>query len=199
MPRFAFEKFPEADDTLGYQMKSVGEVMAIGRNFKESLQKALRGMESGAAGLGPSHARDYGYDADLPKVLEELARPNRDRMFQLRKAFQAGATVEQLFQTTAVDPWFLRHLRDLVAQEKALWMRRSAASALMSSMPRNGMVFLINNWRLLFAASEDDVRAKRWELEIHPVFKQVDTCAAEFEAITPYYYSSYDNECEAVP
>ena len=120
VPRFAFEKFPEADDTLGYQMKSVGEVMAIGRNFKESLQKALRGMESGAAGLGPSHARDYGYELDLPKVLEELARPNRDRMFQLRKAFQAGATVEQLFQTTAVDPWFLRHLRDLVAQEKAL-------------------------------------------------------------------------------
>jgi carbamoyl-phosphate synthase large subunit len=196
IPRFAFEKFGEADDTLGYQMKSVGEVMAIGRTFQESFQKALRGLEIGAPGFGPRRAGDEGDPARKDEYLQQAERPTAGRLFQLRHALQAGATVEELFASTRIDPWFLRHLEAIVRRETALraaGMAGTDADALRAAK-RAG--FSDRHLAALWNAKEEAVRAHRQGLGIRPVYKLVDTCAAEFAAFTPYYYSTYESESE---
>jgi carbamoyl-phosphate synthase large subunit len=197
VPRFAFEKFSEADDTLGYQMKSVGEVMAIGRTFRESLQKALRGLENGATGLGPRSATDFGDPARKGEYLSQSARPNQDRLFQVRLAMQAGASDDELVKATAIDPWFIRHVRAIVNHEReleSLGMTAIDAERLLAAK-RDG--FSDRQLAVLWNTSEDVVRGRRWQIGIRPVFKLVDTCAAEFAALTPYYYSTYEQESEA--
>ncbi|MDA3960756.1 MAG: carbamoyl-phosphate synthase large subunit [Planctomycetota bacterium] len=197
IPRFAFEKFPEADDTLGYQMKSVGEVMAIGRTQRESLQKALRGLEIGANGLGPQHIDDDPNPGDKNRLLTALETPTAARIFTLRHAMLAGATDEELFEATKIDPWFLLQVRTIVEHELHLKGRKIGELSFddMRAAKRDG--FSDRQLAVLTGSSEKDVRDRRWELDVHPVFKLVDTCAAEFAAITPYYYSTYEDECEA--
>ncbi len=196
VPRFTFEKFPDADDTLGYQMKSVGEVMAIGRTFRESLQKALRGLETGYCGFGPKKADDYADPAKKAEYLKLISRPHASRLYQIRLAFLAGATIEEVQAATFIDPWFLRNLEKIVHHEnqlRALGMARCTAAELLAAK-RDG--FSDKQLGLLWNASEDAVRDLRTRFAIHPAFKQVDTCAAEFTAFTPYYYSTYEAESE---
>jgi carbamoyl-phosphate synthase large subunit len=197
LPRFAFEKFSEADDTLGYQMKSVGEVMAIGRTFRESLQKALRGLETGASGLGPRKAGDIGEPARKDEYLKAIARPTSARLFQLRLAMQAGASDDEIHAACAIDRWFLRHLRVLVEHEDRLRGLGLAGcdAASFRAAKRDG--FSDRQLGLIWGTGEEAVRAERERLGLHPVYKLVDTCAAEFAAFTPYYYSTYEDECEA--
>ena len=199
VPRFAFEKFTEADDTLGYQMKSVGEVMAIGRTFRESLQKALRGLEIGANGLGPRNSEDVADGARKAELLALIARPTSHRLFQVRLAMLAGATVEEIAGATGIDPWFLRHIAAIVAHELALRAMGSDVEDIpleaMRAAKSDG--FSDRQLAVLWRSSEAAVRTRRWLLGVHPVYKLVDTCAAEFAAFTPYYYSTYEQECEA--
>ncbi len=197
IPRFAFEKFSEADDTLGYQMKSVGEVMAIGRTFRESLQKALRGLEIGANGLGPKNAADVGFAIEKQELLTQISRPTSHRIFGVRLAMQAGATDAEITAATFIDPWFVRHLRTIVEHEaliKELGMARCDVDA-MRRAKRDG--FSDKQLAVLWNASEEAVRELRWRQGVHPAYKLVDTCAAEFTAYTPYYYSAYEDESEA--
>ncbi|MBA3684567.1 MAG: carbamoyl-phosphate synthase large subunit [Planctomycetes bacterium] len=197
IPRFAFEKFAEADDTLGYQMKSVGEVMAIGRTFRESLQKALRGLENGAVGLGPRDAEDYADPARKTEYLAQLARPNQNRLFQLRHAMQAGATDDEIVAASFIDPWFVRHLRAIVSRERDLESAGMIGTSIeqLRAAKRDG--FSDRQLAVLWNTSEEAVRQLRWKHAMRPVFKSVDTCAAEFTAFTPYYYSTYEDENEA--
>ena len=197
VPRFTFEKFPDADDTLGYQMKSVGEVMAIGRTFRESLQKALRGMETGTTGFGPKNAQDFADPAKKDEYLKATIRPTAQRLLNVRLALQAGNTVEELCAATKIDPWFMRNLADIVAHEgrlRTLGMSRATPEDLYRAK-RDG--FGDKQLGLLWNASEDAVREMRHRMGIRPVYKLVDTCAAEFQAFTPYYYSTYEQESEA--
>ncbi len=196
IPRFTFEKFIEADDTLGYQMKSVGEVMAIGRTFRESLQKALRGLEIGASGLGPRNAADLAGPERKAELLKAVTRPTSSRIFQIRLAMLAGASDDELHAATSIDPWFLRHLRALVDHERALSALSLAGCtrAQMRLAKRDG--FSDRQLAVLWSCSEEAVRTARWALGVRPAFKLVDTCAAEFAAFTPYYYSSYEDESE---
>ena len=197
IPRFNFEKFAAADPVLTTQMKSVGEVMAIGRNFQESVQKALRGLETDSNGFDPKLNPE---DGDLrQQVLESLAAPGPDRIWVIGDAFRAGMTVDELYQLTKVDRWFLVQIEDLINEEKAL--QTSTFSALtydsLYRLKRKG--FSDARLAQLLGVKEADVRGKRHELNIHPVYKRVDTCAAEFATSTAYMYSSYDEECEAQP
>ncbi|HEX4607208.1 MAG TPA: carbamoyl-phosphate synthase large subunit, partial [Urbifossiella sp.] len=195
VPRFAFEKFPEADPVLTTQMKSVGETMAIGRTFKESLQKALRGLEVGRFGLGCDRRDRWGSD-DPPtpeEVAQKLARPNSERVWYVRYALKAGMSLDDLHQRTRIDPWFLREIADLVAVEDELLALGSLAAvtpAVMLKAKQHGFVDrqLANMWN----CPEAEVRRARKEFGVEAVFKSVDTCAAEFEAYTPYYYSTYE-------
>jgi carbamoyl-phosphate synthase large subunit len=188
VPRFAFEKFPGADSELGPQMKSVGEVMAIGRTFKESLGKALRSMEIGRWGL---------LDLDRPGTLEDLkravVRPGPDRLWQLAEAMRLGLGEAEAFALTKIDPWFLRHLGEIIAEDEAA--RADGASGLLDRDKlerRKRLGFSDRRLMKLAGVSEDDVRKARLGFGIRPVFKRVDTCAAEFEAQTPYLYSTYE-------
>ncbi|WP_111658106.1 carbamoyl-phosphate synthase large subunit [Isoalcanivorax indicus] len=197
IPRFNFEKFAAADPVLTTQMKSVGEVMAIGRNFQESVQKALRGLETDSNGFDPKLNPE---DGDLrQQVIESLAAPGPDRIWVIGDAFRAGMTVDELYQLTKVDRWFLVQIEDLVKEEQAL------AQSTFSALTRDSLYRLkrkgFSDARLaqLLGVKEGDVRGKRHELDIHPVYKRVDTCAAEFATSTAYMYSSYDEECEAQP
>jgi len=201
IPRFTFEKFPNADDTLTTQMKSVGEAMAIGRTFKESLQKALRSLETGSYGfeervdLSPA-ARE----ASLEKIRVNLARPNSARLWAIADAFRAGLTEDEIYKLSAIDPWFLRQIAEIVEFEAGL--RAAAASGGMSAeMLREAKALGFSDRRLaaLTGVKEPEVRNRRAAENIRPVYKLVDTCAAEFEAYTPYMYSTYDQECEARP
>ena len=196
IPRFAFEKFPGASSTLGTQMKSVGEVMAIGGTFKEAFQKGLRGLEIGAKGFFLKGVSDSGLTgADLDA---EMARPSPDRLFHVRAAFDQGRTIENIHAVTAIDPWFLDQLQQIVDEEKTI-----AKGGLADSAPAwlHAKQLGFSDARIgdLTDVSEEDVRAKRQELGVTPVYKRVDTCAAEFESHTPYLYSTYENECEADP
>ena len=182
IPRFAFEKFPEADARLGVQMKSVGEAMAIGRTFRESLQKAIRSLEVDAFGL------EWGDPS--PDALRE---PGPGRLWGVAQALRDGQSIEQVHAQTAIDPWFLYHLREIVRGEERI---RSGSFDLRRAK-RDG--FSDRRIAELCGRSEDEVRAERHEAGIRPVFKRVDTCGAEFEAHTPYLYSSYEDECEADP
>ncbi|AJD49721.1 carbamoyl phosphate synthase large subunit [Isoalcanivorax pacificus W11-5] len=197
IPRFNFEKFAAADPVLTTQMKSVGEVMAIGRNFQESLHKALRGLETDSCGFDPKLDPENG---DLrQQVIESLASPGPDRIWVLGDAFRAGLTVDELFRLTKIDRWFLVQIEDLVRDEQRL------AASTFTELDRDGLYRLkrkgFSDMRLahLLGVKEADVRGKRHELNIRPVYKRVDTCAAEFATSTAYMYSSYDEECEAQP
>jgi carbamoyl-phosphate synthase large subunit len=192
IPRFAFEKFPQADSRLTTQMKSVGEVMAIGRTFQESMQKALRGLETGIDGFDEM-------TADRELIEAELADAGPDRILFLADALRIGMSLEEVQQLTRIDPWFLAQIEDIIRQEKALAGKR------VGDMDRNTLLTLkragFSDRRLakLLNATQDAVRAKRWELGVRPVYKRVDTCAAEFDTRTAYMYSTYEEECESRP
>ncbi|MEM9798851.1 MAG: carbamoyl-phosphate synthase large subunit, partial [Planctomycetota bacterium] len=195
MPRFAFEKFPSADPTLTTQMKSVGETMAIGRTFKESLQKALRGLETGLPGFGLDPKRTV--ESIDPAAKEALSRnlrvPNAERIVHVRTAFRSGWSLDEIFEATAIDPWFLENMRQLVEFEQEL-----AGSLLDESLLRRAKEYGYTDAQIAVAvgATAEAIRARRDEFGISPVYKLVDTCAAEFEAATPYYYSTYEDESE---
>jgi carbamoyl-phosphate synthase large subunit len=199
VPRFTFEKFPQADPVLTTQMKSVGEAMAIGRTFKEAMQKALRSLETGRAGLGadgkdgPPLAADGSLDEE---ALENRIRvPTADRIFSLRHALLAGWSIERIHELTGIDPWFLRGLAKITAEEKNC--PKALADVPWRKMKRHGFSDRQIAW--LTGAPEEEVRKARTEAGIEPTYRLVDTCAAEFEAYTPYYYSTYGDEDETRP
>jgi carbamoyl-phosphate synthase large subunit len=195
VPRFNFEKFPDADPTLTTQMKSVGETMAIGRTFKESLQKALRGLEVGRFGLGNDRLDRWGTDRQpsLDEIRAKLSTPNWERIWYLRYAFLAGLSLDEVFGLTKIDRWFLRNIQELIAVEQELAGCGGIAAVttdLMLTAKQHG--FSDRQLSNLWATTDNDVRAKRKAMGVEAVFKSVDTCAAEFEAYTPYYYSTYE-------
>ncbi|HJW23299.1 MAG TPA: carbamoyl-phosphate synthase large subunit [Rhodocyclaceae bacterium] len=192
VPRFAFEKFPQADSTLTTQMKSVGEVMAIGRTFQESLQKALRGLEVGVDGFNLK-------SVDPEAIDEQLARPSPDRLWYVADAFGVGMSVEKVFELTKIDPWFLVQIKEIVDLELAIEERSldSLTADELRYLKRKG--FADRRLAYLTKASESAVRERRHALGVRPVYKRVDTCAAEFATGTAYMYSTYEEECEASP
>ena len=195
VPRFNFEKFPEADSTLTTQMKSVGETMAIGRTFKESLQKALRGLEVGRFGLGCDRLDRWGTSnaPSLDEISTKLATPNAERIWFIRYGFKAGLTVEDIQQRTRIDPWFLTQIQELVQVEEELaWIPSLDHADFNTLLKAKQYGFVDRQLANLWHSNELEVRRKRKELGIVAVFKLVDTCAAEFEAYTPYYYSTYE-------
>jgi carbamoyl-phosphate synthase large subunit len=220
VPRFAFEKFPEADPTLTTQMKSVGETMAIGSTFKESFQKALRGLEVGSDGFGCDRLDLWGTDAQPSEdeIIAKLSKPGAERVWYIRYAFKSGLSIQRVFELTGIDPWFLDNLHEIVETEEAL--RAIAASPEDSTIPgalwvpqlatlgalsddmlraakRQG--FSDRQLGCIFGHAEMEVREERLRRGIRATFKSVDTCAAEFEAYTPYYYSTYEDEDEVPP
>ncbi len=200
VPRFAFEKFPDADSTLGSQMKSVGEAMAIGRTFKEAFQKALRSTEEGCVGLGLNR-RDpmlHGSPPSREEIAERLGRPNSQRIPYLRYALRSGLGTDEVQRLTGIDPWFLAQLEELRFTEDELRACASLAGVsddLLRRAKREG--FSDAQLSVLYGVDEPAVRADRIARGILPTYKLVDTCAAEFEAQTPYYYSTWEDECEA--
>jgi len=192
IPRFAFEKFPQANDRLTTQMKSVGEVMAIGRTFQESLQKALRGLETGVDGLDEK-------SIDEDEIKAEMGNPGAERLWFVADAFRIGMSFEEIQRASKIDPWFLAQIEDLVKQEQAI------NGCDLASLDRDGLFVLKRNGfsdrRLakLLRTDQHQVRARRWDLDVHPVYKRVDTCAAEFATSTAYLYSTYEEECESLP
>ncbi len=192
IPRFAFEKFPQADSRLTTQMKSVGEVMAIGRTFKESFQKALRGLEVGVDGLDE-------ISADLDRIRKELGEPGPERIWYVGDAFRQGLSVEEVFDLTKIDPWFLVQIEDIVKREQALIGRNLADldRDMLFQLKRCG--FSDRRLAKLLNTDQHAVRAYRQALNMRPVYKRVDTCAAEFATNTAYMYSTYEEECEAQP
>jgi carbamoyl-phosphate synthase large subunit len=202
IPRFAFEKFPEADKTLMTQMKSVGETMAIGRTFKESFQKALRGLEIGTFGFG-SDGKDLWYGEDRPSrddIRAKLATPNEDRVIYLRYAFKSGMTLEEIFELTFIDPWFLNQLKQIIDLEdrmRAIEKLSDVSDELLLTAKQNG--FSDRQLATIWNLSDLEVREERINRGIRATFKSVDTCAAEFEAYTPYFYSTYEQEDETPP
>ncbi|MYE10476.1 MAG: carbamoyl-phosphate synthase large subunit, partial [Gammaproteobacteria bacterium] len=196
VPRFTFEKFSQVSDRITTQMKSVGEVMAIGRTFKESFQKALRGLETGMTGLNPVLSGDTAEERER-RLARELSSPGADRIWYVADAFRGGATVEDLFDATAIDPWFLAQIEDLVASEASVTSLEDLTAETLWRLKRDG--FSDERLAELAGCEEDAVRARRLELGVKPAFKRVDTCAAEFPASTAYLYSTYEEECEAEP
>ena len=197
IPRFAFEKFNQADQTLTTQMKSVGEVMAIGRTFQESMQKALRGLEVGVSGFDP--LLDVS-DEDHSKVLyNQLAEAGPDRIWYLADAFRQSMSLDEIFKITKIDPWFLAQIQDLVAEESALknTSLSNVDEKLLYRLKRKG--FSDKRLADILKCSETEVRERRHQFNLHPVYKRVDTCAAEFSTETAYMYSTYEEECEAEP
>jgi carbamoyl-phosphate synthase large subunit len=192
VPRFAFEKFKQADDRLTTQMKSVGEVMAIGRTFQESLQKALRGLEVGVDGFNLK-------TVDPEKISDELAYPRAERLWYVADAFGVGMTLEEVYSHTKIDRWFLAQIKEIVDLELKLDKRtlESITPAELRELKRKG--FSDRRLAYLLKLTETDVRARRHADGIRPVYKRVDTCAAEFATRTAYMYSTYEEECEAEP
>ncbi len=192
IPRFAFEKFPQANDRLTTQMKSVGEVMAMGRTFQESFQKALRGLETGKDGLD-----EITDDAD--EIEAELGDPGPDRIWYVADAFRNGFDFETIRSLSEIDPWFLVQIEDLVNQEKALFGKNLSTLSFeeMRKLKRSG--FSDRRLARLLGCTQDEVRKKRWGMKLHPVYKRVDTCAGEFDTRTAYLYSTYEEECESRP
>ena len=192
VPRFAFEKFPLADAHLTTQMKSVGEVMAIGRTFQESFLKALRGLEVGVDGMNEK-------TTDRERIEEELGEPGPERIWYVGDAFAQGFTVEEVHQLTHIDPWFLYQIEEIVQIELALEKKTLADldEELLFGLKRNG--FSDRRLAYLLDTTETEIRKLRHALNVRPVYKRVDTCAAEFNTTTSYFYSTYEKECEAAP
>ncbi|MDD2580754.1 MAG: carbamoyl-phosphate synthase large subunit [Desulfuromonadaceae bacterium] len=205
IPRFTFEKFPAADATLTTQMKSVGEVMSIGRTFKESFQKAIRSLEIGVSGFDSrmfelgSETRRALTGKEQQLLLEKLRVPNADRLWYIGDALRSGMSVAEIQKHTAIDPWFLHNIRQIIEKEDEL--KSLALAEVSSSVLREAKKYGFSDKFLskLWKCSEDDVRELRWRLGVRPVYKRVDTCAAEFVAYTPYMYSTYEEECESAP
>ncbi|WBA17528.1 carbamoyl-phosphate synthase large subunit [Salinivibrio kushneri] len=197
IPRFNFEKFAGANDRLTTQMKSVGEVMAIGRNQQESLQKALRGLEVGAAGFDEMVNLDD--DTALTEIRHELKEPGAERIWYIADAFRAGMSVDGVFNLTNIDRWFLVQIEDIVKHEQQVREQGFAGlnKAALRQLKRKG--FSDARLAALLGVSEIEVRKLRDKFQIHPVYKRVDTCAAEFSSDTAYMYSTYDEECESQP
>jgi len=199
IPRFTFEKFPDADTTLTSSMKSVGEAMAIGRTFKESLQKALRSLEIGSRGFGGGgkHGGDELLDRKI--LAARLGTPNAERIFYIRYAFLAGLGVEEIFDLTKIDPWFLHQLREIFEMEQEL--KNFSLATLDPALLRRAKQFGFSDAQLAHLLKSDlaTVRAHRKQVGVNTTYRLVDTCAAEFEAFTPYYYSSYGDENEIIP
>ena len=191
-PRWAFEKFPEADQTLTTQMKSVGEVMAIGRSFKEALQKAVRSLEQDRWGLALDRPV-----ADLDELRQKIRIPNADRCFAIGEAYRRGLSTRELYELSAIDPWFLENIRQIVEYEPVIAAAGLADAAVLRRAKQMG--FADVRLAQLTSATEGEVRRARVQAGITPVYKMVDTCAAEFEAHTPYLYSTYEEEDEAPP
>jgi carbamoyl-phosphate synthase large subunit len=191
IPKWAQEKFPESDHTLGTQMKSVGEVMAIGRTFKEALLKGMRSLETGRKTPKPP--------ADPAELLSRLAVPHPQRLWDLLFAFEAGYSVESLEEITHIDPWFLDQLEQIIEMQGEL--KRFAAASVPAPVLREAKRFGLSDAHLgeIWGAEEEQVYARRQETGVRPVFKRVDTCAAEFESFTPYLYSTYESEDESEP
>ncbi|HPG28189.1 MAG TPA: carbamoyl-phosphate synthase large subunit, partial [Myxococcota bacterium] len=196
IPRFTFEKFPAADTELTTQMKSVGEVMAIGRTFKESFQKAIRSLEIGHAGFEPPELAEGA--AGEAELWDQIDKPRPGRPWAIVEAFRRGASVEEIHERTKIDRWFLRNLEEIATAEKRL---TAATPAERDRWLRPAKQLGFSDARLaaLWGLREADVRARRHALGVRPVYKRVDTCGAEFEAHTPYLYSTYEEECEARP
>jgi len=202
IPRFTFEKFPAADATLTTQMKSVGEVMAIGRTFKESLQKALRSLEIGVCGLDSKlfDLADDGRRAlnerEQEHLLTMLRVPNADRLWYLGDALRTGMSVEEICKLTYFDPWFVHNIRQIIEKENELRTAQFLVSP-EAMFEAKQMGFSDKMLAKFCRITEDEIRQIRWKQNIRPVYKRVDTCAAEFVAFTPYLYSTYEQECEA--
>ena len=192
IPRFAFEKFPQADSRLTTQMKSVGEVMAIGRTFQESFQKALRGLEVGVDGLDEK-------TTDLDTITKEMGVPGPERIWYVGDAFRIGMTIEQVYDISKVDPWFLVQIKDLIDREQALKGRQIADLDKLAMLKLKRSGFSDRRLATLLNTDQHAVRAYRQALQVRPVYKRVDTCAAEFSTNTAYMYSTYEEECEAAP
>ncbi|MFZ2406497.1 MAG: carbamoyl-phosphate synthase large subunit [Methylobacter sp.] len=195
VPRFTFEKFPQADDRLTTQMKSVGEVMAIGRTFQESLQKALRGLEIGISGL--DEIIDLNREDAREKMQREMRHPGPDRLLYVADAFRSGMSLEDVHEASKIDPWFLAQVEDLVITEKSLSTKTLSTlkAGELYKLKRKGF----SDLRLakLLDTSESEVRNVRHKQNIRPVYKRIDSCAAEFSSDTAYLYSTYEEECEA--
>jgi carbamoyl-phosphate synthase large subunit len=192
IPRFAFEKFPAADSHLTTQMKSVGEVMAMGRTFQESLQKALRGLETGIDGFTER-------STDRDEIIEEIGEAGPERILYVADAFRIGLSLAEVFEETAIDPWFLAQIEQLIQTEQAVKGRsvNSLSSEELRYLKQKGFSDL--RLATLLGTDQHTVRAARWALNVRPVYKRVDTCAAEFATQTAYMYSTYDEECESEP
>ena len=197
IPRFAFEKFPQADDRLTTQMKSVGEVMAMGSTFQESLQKALRGLETDKSGLDP--IIDINADDTKSKIRSELLSAGAERIFYLADAFRMGMSLLDAFELSKIDPWFLKQIEDIVLTEKSIEGTdlRDIKTEKIFELKQKG--FSDKRLSEILNCTEEAFRNKRLELDIKPVFKRVDSCAAEFDTQTAYLYSTYQSECEANP
>ena len=192
IPRFAFEKFPQADSRLTTQMKSVGEVMAMGRTFQESLQKALRGLETGIDGFDE-------VTTDRETIETELGDAGPDRILYIGDALRIGMSPEEVHQLTRIDPWFLAQIAELIEMEKSLAGKRVGDLDRDTLLTLKQAGFSDRRLAILLNATQDAVRAKRWDLKVRPVYKRVDTCAAEFDTRTAYMYSTYEEECESRP
>ena len=197
IPRFAFEKFPQADDRLTTQMKSVGEVMAMGSTFQESLQKALRGLETDKSGLDP--IIDITADDSKAKIRSELLSAGAERIFYLADAFRMGMTLQNAFELSKIDPWFLAQVEDIVLSEKSIEGKEieDIQPETIRELKQKG--FSDKRLSEILNCTEEVFRKKRIVLDIQPVFKRVDSCAAEFDTETAYLYSTYQSECEANP
>ncbi len=192
IPRFAFEKFPQANDRLTTQMKSVGEVMAIGRTFQESFQKALRGLETGVDGLDEK-------SDNIEVIKTELSNPGPERIWYVADAFRCNIAIDEVYSLTHIDHWFLAQIEDLIKQETALIGQTLEAldQHTLRKLKRSG--FSDRRLAKLLNTGQTQIRTKRHQLNLHPVYKRVDTCAAEFATHTAYMYSTYEDECEALP
>ncbi|MGA0722622.1 MAG: carbamoyl-phosphate synthase large subunit, partial [Methylophilaceae bacterium] len=192
IPRFAFEKFPKADSHLTTQMKSVGEVMAIGRTFQESFQKALRGLETGVNGLSTK-------TKDIDLIINQLRQPGPERIWFLADGFRLGMSLDDIHQESKIDPWFLIQIQELIQLEKqiSLYKLNDLDAAILLKYKKKG--FSDERLAELMGVTQKQIRDLRNQFKVKPVYKRVDTCAAEFETSTAYMYSSYDQECEALP
>jgi carbamoyl-phosphate synthase large subunit len=197
IPRFAFEKFSEVDDTLGVQMKSVGEVMAIGRTFRSAWQKGFRGLETGRIGwvVGDELKDDGLEEEDRTSLLSALRRPTAYRPFQIKRALEAGLTIDDVFEATKIDRWFLDQFLQIIEWEQRYAGADEVTPELTRAMKREG--FSDAQLAHLRGEEEEAVRDRRWGWDIHPTYNVVDTCAGEFPAQTPYFYSSYETESES--